>query len=88
MDTPVNISTHWLLPHYTDTPSTISSNMTERISELQQLHNLTFRPLHRNDSGSYMCNATVVSIEGDHFVMDNTASNTISLHVHSELVKQ
>ena len=88
VDTAVNISTHWLLPHYTDRPSTISSNMTERISGLQQLHNLTFRPLHRNDIGPYMCNATVNSIESDYFVMDNTASNSHTLLVHSELVKQ
>ena len=88
VDTPVNISTHWLLPHYTDTPSTISSNMTEKISELQQLHNLTFRPLHSQDSGSYSCNATIISTKSNQFVMDNTASNTYSLPVHSELVKQ
>ena len=85
VDTSVNISTDWLLPHYT---SAISSNMTERISELQQLHNLTFRPLHRNDIGFYSCNATVVSIESDQFVMDNIASIIYSLLVHSELVEQ
>ena len=86
VDTPVNISTHWLLPHYTDTPNTISSNITERISELQQLHNLIFRPLHSQDSGSYSCTATIISSESDHFVKDNTALKTTYLTVQGKLV--
>ena len=86
VDAPVNISTHWLLPHYTDTPSTISSNMTERISELQQLHNLTFRPLRSQDSGSYSCTATIISSESDHFVKDDTALKATYLTVQSKLI--
>ena len=86
VDIPVNIFTHWLLPHYTDTPSTISSNMSERISELQQLHNLTFRPLCSQDSGSYTCNATIISRESDHFIKDNTALKATYLSVQGKLV--
>ena len=80
VDTEVNISTQWLLP--SDKENTIS-NVPERVSQLEQLHYLTFRPLRSEDSGSYICDATVRPTNGD-FVKQSTASNYSLLVVRSK----
>ena len=82
VDTEVNISTQWLLPSHKENTGTIS-NVPERVSQLEQLHYLTFRPLRSEDSGSYRCNATVTPMNGD-FVKQNTASNNSLLVVRSK----
>ena len=63
-DTEVIIHTNWLLPSDKENTATIS-NVPERVSQLEQLHYLTFRPLRSEDSGSYRCNAIVRPTNGD-----------------------
>ena len=83
VDTEVAISTQWLLPSGKENTGTIS-NVSERVSQLEQLHYLTFRPLRSEDSGVYRCKATVTPTNGD-FVKQNTASNNSLLVVRSKL---
>ena len=83
VDTEVNISTQWLLPSGKENIGTIFS-VPERVSQLEQLHYLTFRPLRSEDSRSYRCNTTVRPMNGD-FVKQNTASNNSLLVVRSKL---
>ena len=82
VDTEVNISTQWLLPLGKENTGTIS-NVPERVSELEQLHYLTFRPHRSEDSGVYRCKAIVTSMNGD-FVKQNTASDDSLLVVRSK----
>ena len=82
VDTEVNISTQWLLPSDKENTGTISS-VSERVSQLEQLHYLTFRPLRSEDSGVYRCNAIVRPTNGD-FVKQSTASNYSLLVVRSK----
>ena len=80
--TEVNISMQWLLPSDKENTGTIS-NVPERVSQLEQLHYLTFRPLRSEDSGVYRCNAIVRPTNGD-FVKQSTASNYSLLVVRSK----
>ena len=82
VDTEVNISTQWLLPSDKENTGTIS-NVSERVSQLEQLHYLTFRPLRSEDSGVYRCNAIFRPTNGD-FVKQSTASNYSLLVVRSK----
>ena len=82
VDTEVNISTQWLLPSDKENTGTIS-NVSERVSQLEQLHYLTFRPLRSEDSGVYRCDAIVTPMNGD-FVKHNTASDDSLLVVRSK----
>ena len=84
VDTEVNISTQWLLPSGKENTGTIS-NVPERVSQLEQLHYLTFRLLRSEDSGVYRCNAIVRPMNG-HFVKQNTASDDSLLVVRSKLI--
>ena len=83
VDTGINISTHWLLPMSQNDRKTVF-NISERVTELVGHHNLTFRPLRSQDSGQYVCDATITPQNRDSYVAETTADNSFSLAVESE----
>ena len=58
---------------------------TERLGDLQQWSNLTFRPLRSEDDGNYTCNAVVTPEQMTDFIVEATATETYSVAVKSEL---
>ena len=83
VDTGINISTHWLLPMRQNDRKTMFI-ISERVTELVGHHNLTFRPLRSQDSGQYVCNATITPQKRDSYIAENTAENSYNLTVQGE----
>ena len=83
VDTGINISTNWLLPMRQNDRETMFI-ISQRVTELVGRHNLTFKPLRSQDSGQYVCNATISSQNRDSYVAGNTAENSYNLAVQSE----
>ena len=84
VDTGINISTHWLIPMRQNDRETMF-NISQRVTELVGCHNLTFRPLRSQDSGQYVCDATISPLQNrDSFVAENAAENSYNLSVQSE----
>ena len=83
VDADINIFTHWLLPMRQNDRETMF-NISERVTKLEGLHNFTFKPLRSQDSGQYVCNATITPQNRDSYVAENTTENSYNLTVQSE----
>ena len=59
-------------------------NISQRVTELVGRHNLIFRPLRSQDSGQYVCNATITPHNRDFYVAEHTTENSYNLAVQSE----
>ena len=85
VDTEITITSQWMMSPGTDTTDNTISDSSERVGELEQQRNLTFRPLRSEDSGEYTCNATITpEEEGAEFILGSSAEETEDVTVQSK----
>ena len=70
VDTDINISSQWQ-----PQDMNVTSVTTEPLGNLEQQHNLTFRPLRGQDGGKYACTTTILPTGKQEFVI-SAAGNT------------
>ena len=78
VDTNITISSQWILPNDMDND--------EIISELEQQHTLTFKPLRSEDNGTYTCNISITPDDEDEFIIGTSYNKTRDVIVQSKYI--
>ena len=77
--TDINISSQWY-----PQDMNVTSVTTESQGNLEQQHNLTFRPLRGKDNGKYTCITTISPAENQMFVISETGNVSETVVVKGE----